>query len=436
MRYRVIFRKKYTNELGFCVNYRPLLHRGESFLSYIVAERLKERGVLDEVFNLRVVEEELEGVIKRVGRVYLASCIYVHRPWEEDWVLSEEKYIKAIEEFDLFKGMNRREMELKKVGGVRNFSLLRREKLGVGIDYSKWRTYIQNNFEGRGGVANKLWEYYLVDADAISFVIESDLSREEIEESIGNREYSFFSKRRFIWGRYICNEVVECEDEIVRFVPLEGIVELAKEYEVRVINEVVVREGVYFVPWYGKMDNGVYCAIGARKTSEEMKEEIGEDVKKAYSLRDLDLRLGSILIGADVVDKKGLAKEKGICGLCRYEGEVYRKVRGDFWGSFTMQGYLYNTEYLCESCLALKGLAGKKSEYKQFIQVNFEKYNWRDREGLGVELPREGYLIVSKGGGAQALFYFGCVNYIYGSKINFYLANSGVERFYTRLGIS
>ncbi|MEM0333330.1 MAG: hypothetical protein QXX30_02600 [Candidatus Aenigmatarchaeota archaeon] len=430
MRYRITFRKKYKSDAGFCVNYKPLMHRGESFLSYVIAERLKEMGILrDNVFDFKTVEAKLLEVVKNVGGVYLAGAMYVHRPWEEDKVLNEEKYIRAIEEFDLYRYALGKKGDKTKITGKRDFNVYKMVELdGVGVDFSKWKRLIFQNLEGRGGVANKLWTYWVVDADRVSFVIESELSEDEIYKLFEGKEFSFFSKRRYLMGRFICEEVVRCEDDIVRFIPLERLEEVTREYEVRVINEVVIREGPNFVPWYGEEVNGVFCAIGCKK-----RESKGVELKISR-FKDLDLRLGNVLIGADEirVETKGLVRREGICGLCRHKGEVWEKVQGSFWENFTMQAYLSNTRYLCEKCLVLKALSSKRGQYRQFIQVNFEKYNWR--EGLGVELPWEGYFILSMGGeGNKASYYFAKVNYICGERVRFLVANKGEERFYTRL---
>lgn len=432
MRYKVTFERKFSSLPCFVVNYRPLLNRADSFLAYAAAEKLKEKGILtDGIFDLKLVEEELSRLVKKAGNVFLASCIYLHPTMEEvDEGNVVDKFLRALKSFDLFtfysKTRTRQEGYLTtEIGATKNLSSLKmcaNDLSDLDYDFTRYKTYIMRNLESKGSVANKVWSYYLTEARKLSFVIESDLSAEEIYDFLSN-EFSFFSPRKYFAGnKFECVSVEESDDEIVRFIPCAEIFNVAKEYEVRVINDVIMREPEHFVLWLGRKVNGVFCAIGKRRGREE--DVVDEKLRAVYELKDLDLRLGSVLIGADEVkvDMSGLKKTNGICGLCRHEGEVYINK---YWDSFTFHSRLHSTEYLCESCLRLKGLASKKSEYRRFKQIGRKKYDINEEVGL----PSEGYVILSQGVGMQASFYFAEANYVIGDNVKFLMANIQDRKF-------
>ncbi|MEM1672948.1 MAG: hypothetical protein QXT86_12940 [Archaeoglobaceae archaeon] len=444
MRYRITFERKFPSLPCFVANYRPLLNRADSFLAYVVAEKLKEKGILTDVtFDLKLVEEELSKIVKKVGNVFLASCIYLHPTVEEVGEESKEsivdKFLRAIKSFDLFTFYSKTKAKqgsyltkdylTTEIGVTKNVSALKmcaNDSSGLDYDFTRYRTYIMKNLDGKGAVANKIWFYYLTEARRLSFVIESDLSAEEIYDFLSDREFSFFGLRKYFTGnKFECVSVEESDDEIVRFIPCAEIYNVAKEYDIRVINDVIMREPKHFALWFGQKVNGVFCAIGKRKNGEE-ENVVDEKIKRVYELRDLDLRLGSVLIGADEVkvDTSGLRKVNGICGLCRYEGEVYINEKRDYWDNFTFHNRLHSTEYLCESCLKLKGLASRKSEYRRFKQVGGQKYDINDE----VELPSEGYVILSQGVGMQASFYFAEANYVMGD-VKFLMVNIQDRKF-------
>jgi len=427
MRYKVTFRRKYSYLPCFCINYRPLFNRSESFLAYVIAEKLKERGVLSPyVFDLETVEKELARTIKRVGNVFLASCMYLHPTLRKDEEKSiEEKFKDAVREFDISFLLGRQRQKdyvTTKVGIIKNYDVLDICSIGLETDFLKHRTYIIQNLSGNGAAANKIYTDYITEAREVSFIIESDLSKEELYELLEDKDFTFFSKRKLNAGKFEIDEIEKTSEEIIRFVPCDSLLELAKQYEVRVINDIVIREAESFVPWHGRRVNGVFCAIGKKKENGK----IDEKVEKAYMLKDLDLRLGSVLVGADEinVDMRKFRKVNGICGLCRYEGEVYEKKGGGFWEKFTSHNMLYNTEYLCESCLKVKGLIGKKSEYKNFKLVNSMLYDAK----VDVELPNGGTVILSLSSGTQAGFYFAEPNYVFGDNVWFLIANYGTQK--------
>lgn len=75
--------------------------------------------------------------------------------------------------------------------------------------------------------------------------------------------------------------------------------------------------------------------------------------------------------------------------------------------------------------MRLKGLASRKSEYRRFKQVGGQKYDINDE----VELPSEGYIILSQGVGMQASFYFAEANYVMGDNVKFLMVNIQDRKF-------
>ncbi|MEM5820872.1 MAG: hypothetical protein QXP34_00925 [Candidatus Aenigmatarchaeota archaeon] len=402
MRYRVIFQKRWDN--AFCVDYKFLWRRGESFLAYVVALNLQEKGLLREnLFNFSLLEEELSKIVKRIGNTFLVSCFFLN-----DLNIEEKNFIQ--------KGIL--------ISGIRNFSFLQTKNFEKNIfDFSQYKTYISNNLEGKGASANKLWDFELIRADSVSFIIESDLSKEEIYNLFKGKTFTFFAKKRFNFGEYVCKKVEECEERIVKFIPIEDLEEITKYYKVEILNDVVIRVVKHFVSWYGEKVNGVLCSIGS-KTEKKENEKGDSKLREVYKLKDLDLRLGSVLWGVKdrQVEKKGLIEEEAICGLCRYKGIVYRKKTGTFWDSFTQQNLLYNTEYLCESCLRLKSIENtEKRRYRRFIQVGDEIFDWDGREVDKESLAQNSVVIACYDRTLQSNFYFAEANYLFGKDVKFLL---------------
>lgn len=403
MRYRIVFQKRWDN--AFCVDYKFLWRRGESFLSYVIALNLQEKGLLREnLFNFSLLEEELSKVVKRIGNTFLVSCFFL-----DDLNIEEKNFIQ--------KGIL--------VNGLRNFSFLQARDFEKNIfDFNQYKTYITNNLEGRGASTNKLWNFELIRADSVSFIIESDLPKEKIYELFKGKVFTFFSKKRFNFGEYVCRKVEECEEKIVKFIPIEELEEVAKYYEVEILNDVVMRIVKHFVSWYGEKVNGILCSIGKKK--EEKDEKENKRLAEIYKLKDIDLRLGSVLWG--VKDKKikkdGLIEEEAICGLCRYKGVVYKKKTGTFWDAFTHQNLLYNTDYLCESCLRVKSIENKdKKRYRRFIQVGNEIFDWDGKEVDRESLLQNDVVIACYDRTLQSNFYFAEANYLFGKDVKFFLGH-------------